>query len=115
MKGLTVDILKPQHGDSSNGGLSSKCGRAVMVGKGIPEIFEATDDCPAVEIVERIVCGKPYLTAYPVKAAPQHQTLYMFGGCFIWSCDGRFRDIAEYPVPLHDRSETWEQYETLSK
>lgn len=113
MKGLIVEIYKPSHGDSSNGGLSSKCGKALLVGKGIPEIFDASDDCPAVEIVERIVCGDTYLTAYPVKEAPQHQTLYMFGGCFIYTSDSRFP--ATYPVPLHDRSETWEQYDCLSK
>lgn len=115
MKGLLAWIYKEGGRDSSNFGLSSRCDKVVIVGKGIPEISEASDDCPAVEIVERIVIGKPYLTAYPVKAAPQHQTLYMFGGCFIWSCDSRFRDISEYPVPLHDRSETWEQYDALSK
>lgn len=37
----------------------------------------------------------------------------MAGGAFIYCCDSRFP--SEYPIPLHDRYETQEEYDMLSQ
>lgn len=48
----------------------------------------------------------------------------MFGGCFVYSSDSRFSRAIERQtgleapyaaIPLHDRFETWEQYDMLSR
>lgn len=107
MKGLIVEILKSKGRSFSNNGLSQNHEECLLVGKGVPEIFEA-DGLPVVTIVERDL-GNGYLTAYPVTGngslslAIDSNT--MFGGCFIYSSDSRFRKLATYPVPLHDRKE----------
>jgi len=104
MKGLLVSILETKgQGDCSNNGISSKCKHVILVGKGIPEIFESNEDIPAVRIVERDLHHGTYLTAYPVEPCPPNCTGYMFGGTFIYCSDSRFP--AKYPVPLHDRTE----------
>lgn len=110
MKGLTAYIYMSDHGDSSNGGLSSKATRVTLVASpdfpDVPEIFEASEDAPPVAIVKRQLFGgqEPYLTAYPVDEEGNiDNSGRMAGGCFISACDSRFP--AQYPVPLHDRRE----------
>jgi len=107
MKGLTAWIYKSDGKDCSNGGLSSKAEKVTLIPSHdfpcIPELFEASEEAPAVAIVERN-CGGPYLTAYPVNADGDIDSAgRMAGGCFISACDSRFP--ANYPVPLHDRKE----------
>lgn len=105
MKGLIVGI----HGQVGwrPDPLSVMGGKAyvVVVGDGIPEMFESSEDAPAVIIVHREVGGKKYIHAEPAnKYGPR--PYYMFGGTFIFSSDSRFRElINDYPVPLHDRTE----------
>jgi hypothetical protein len=104
MKGMIVDIYKNNGGDCSNGGLSSKANRCLLVGGGIPEIFDG-EGMPVVTIVKRDLRDSIYLTAYPVKEDGHIDTGCMHGGCFVYSSDSRFRNLAAYPVPLHDRKE----------
>lgn len=102
MKGLIASIYRYGENDSSNGGLSSKVDKVVIVGEGIPEIFEATEEMPAV-IIEKRRFGfreTDYLSARPVELEGKHT---MAGGTFIYSHDSRFP--ADYPIPLHDRVE----------
>jgi hypothetical protein len=74
----------------------------------VPAIFKphlAGMPIPCVAIVKRMVCGKPYLTAYPVLEGGVIDTSRMFGGTYIASSDSRITEISEYPIPLHDRVE----------
>jgi len=105
MKGLIVDIFS-NGSNCSNGGLSSKVTKCTLVGRGIAEIFEVTEEYPPVQIVARELHHGTYLTAYPVNAdGTLDKSGAMFGGCFVYSSDSRFREISAYPVPLHDRKE----------
>lgn len=104
-KGMTVSVYRPaRNGDSTNGGLSSKVGRLLLVGNGIPELVSECEEYPAIEIVARKIPGreKPYFTAYPYG---ESQAGLMFGGNFVYCSDSRFRTLYEYPVPIHDRIE----------
>ena len=105
-RGLTCNIYRPVHGDCSNGGLSGQVDRVTLVGPGVPEIFASSDDAPAVEL------GR---TGGAVNARPagEGRTWWMFGGCFIYSSDGRFP--SQHPIPLHDRCETSDLAEVLSR
>jgi hypothetical protein len=70
------------------------------------DFLDQSHQAPAVIVVERMLFGKVYLTAYPCNKDGQPDTNRMFGGCFIYSCDSRFRStFSEYPIPLHDRKE----------
>ena len=114
MKGLLCFIYENKSfGNCSNGGISSKVKSVILTGKRIAQIFEPDDDKPEVRLEHRLVCGRPYLTAYPVEPIKKGNIGYMCGGCFIYTSDGRFP--ASYPIPLHDRQETLEQNERLSR
>ena len=114
-KGLNVNIYKPHYGDSSNGGISSQFDQAVVIDPSMPEIFEADKDSPALKLVRRNIGGSVYIHAEPVDPCPSNQVGYMFGGCFVYTSDSRFRNVCQYPIPLHDRSETQEEYDILSR
>ena len=109
MKGLMVSVLRAADLDGCDctlGGVSSKHKHLILVGPGIPEIFEASDDMPAVRLVSRdlwssrLGARRPYLHVEPVATQGKW---HMMGGNFITSCDSRFP--SDYPIPVHDRIE----------
>jgi hypothetical protein len=109
VEGLRVDIYKSGgRAFDGKGNFSSRLEEVTVVPSpdfpDVAGVFEPTEKAPAVAVVNRFVCGRHYLTAYPVVNG-EIDTNCMAGGCFIYSCDGRFRDISDYPVPLHDRKE----------
>jgi len=115
MKGLLVDVLRGK-GDCTNGGVTSKHSSVIIVGPGIPEIFEVTPEHPALRIVKRWE-GTPqeYIHAEPVEQPSNQTHTKSAGGNFIYSCDSRFRElVCAYPVSVHDRFDTWEDNERLS-
>ena len=98
MKGLLVYILKNGSlGDCTNGGLSSKVDKAVLIGCGMPEIFEPSEDAPALYL-------KEWYGSY--KAVPSlDDSGYMFGGNYVETSDSRFSTICGHPIKIHDRQE----------
>ena len=108
-KGLLVFILRDSDGrDCTNGGISSKFTKAILIGDNVPEIFESSEDAPALQLVRRDLPNGEYLHAEPVNQ-PTDCAGPMAGGNFIYSCDSRFRAINPYPLPIHDRFETAEE------
>lgn len=104
MKGLRAEIYKPSRGDCSNSGISSKCSEVTIVGEGIPEIFEATDEAPAVKVVTRNLGGKygsDYKHLEPVEKPTGNG--WMYGGTLVCVSDSRFP--SRYALKLHDRQE----------
>jgi hypothetical protein len=99
MKGMIVNIYKHNKHDTTNSGVTSQAYDALLVGEGIPEIFEASGR-PILKLVKRHLFGNPvpYLHVQPVEG-----TGYMFGGNFVYSSDSRFPN--DYPLPVHDRQE----------
>lgn len=104
MKGLLVNILKSGT-DCTNGGVTAKAEEAVLCGPGVPEIFEASDDCPAL-LLQKKEClygGDDIVYAVPINKDPR-KVGWMMGGNFIWASDSRFRRLINaYPIPVHDR------------
>ena len=100
-KGMLVTVYRSaEFGDTSNGGISARFARVILIGPGFPELFEPTDDAPALYLEER--CGRSI--AVPGER-PAGVNGPMFGGSFVWSSDARFRRVSESPIPVHDRFE----------
>lgn len=108
MKGLLVEIL--------TGAYSNKVSfeNLILVGDGVPEVFEADSKAPAVMIVrgnlpgtlKAILVEGVYSPAAFVCAGTAGINWPMFSGAFIFSSDSRFREITGgHPVPLHNRYE----------
>lgn len=115
---LNVSVMYETYGgkisDCTNGGVTSKHERVILV----PEGAEVPKDAkmPVLKVVRRTFGGKPYLHAEPIEAVGAGRTGYMAGGNFVYSCDSRYRQwVCEYPIAVHDRTETWAQYDALSK
>lgn len=100
MKGMYASILEDKRiGNCSNRGISSWAKEVLLVGPGIPEIFESRPEIPMVKMGERM--GRVFVE--PVSEKDPDAVGWMFGGAFVWCSDSRFP--AEYPIPLMDRQE----------
>lgn len=113
-KGLIVDVYRSAFGDCSNGGLSSRHDRLLLVGPTVPQIFEESDEWPSIEL--GIAGNRVHVR--PVEL-PSGMAGPMFGGAFVYSSDSRFKDATGVPdgrpLHLHDRFETSEQARALSQ
>lgn len=72
----------------------------IVIDAAIEGPFEPNERFPEINIVRRNIAGRDYMHAVPASMKDE-QT--MFGGNFIWSADSRFREVSQYPLPLHDR------------
>lgn len=111
MKGLLAYIFEAKEfGNCSNGGLSSKVKSVIVVGNGIPEIFEARPMVPAVKVVRRMFPDGEHIHFEPVENPRPDCVGWMFGGAYVHSSDSRFGEaFGSCPVPLYDRQETQEE------
>lgn len=112
-KGLAVGVYESKSiGNCSADGITSKNKNLILIGPGVPEIFEG-DETNTVKLVERDICGNGrYLHAEPV-SQPEGMAGPMMGGAFIYTSDSRFP--SKQPIPVHDRFESWSDYEHLSR
>ena len=115
MKGLSVDIYESKSiGNCSNEGISSRFKTLILVGDNIPEIFEGNDDnSNVIKIVKRDFGNRIYYHCEPINKIRNGLIGYMSGGCFVYTCDSRFP--FDYAIPLHDRCETQQSYNSLCK
>jgi hypothetical protein len=95
-KGMMAFIYRnADGGDCTLNGLSARYSRVVVIGPGIPGLFEPTKDMPALYLHDR----GGYMFAAPIKKSTTGR--YAMGGNFVSSCDSRFPN--KYPIPIHDR------------
>jgi hypothetical protein len=71
------------------------------------------DERPVLKLVTRTIGGRTYKHAEPVAKTPDGHTGWMSGGDYVHSHDSRFPN--SYPLSLHDRTETWTEYESMSQ
>ena len=115
-KGMRVSVYRnasfEERGiDCTNNGHSSRCTEITVVGVGIPELFPVTEDAPAFKVVRRL---NGYVCLEPVEN-PEGAG-WMAGGNIANSSDSRFgKHVAPHPVAIHDRQETWKEYDILSR
>lgn len=116
MRALSVDIFKWNLRDCSNHGISSKYNEILLECPDGP-IKVDEDNLPEnlCKVVKRNLFGDVYVHIEPyIKAKGAG---WMYGGTIVDSSDARFGRITgiNYPVHLHDRDESWEMYEKLSR
>lgn len=120
MKALPIDVYRSmengQISDCTNGGISSRFDQLLLLHKdGFIEIDENNPPENLVKIVTRQLFGGEYKHIEPVASPLSGCTGWMDGGNIASSCDGRFHELSEYPLHVHDRQETWSQYDMLSR
>lgn len=115
MKALPISIYKDSRfGDCSNNGISNRYREVLLIcDEGFINIDENNPPENLVKLVTRQLFGREYKHIEPV--ARPNGVGWMSGGSLVYSCDSRFRRMSEYPLCLHDRQETQEQYDRLSK
>jgi hypothetical protein len=138
-KGLRLSVYRsadPSWPDTTLGGVSASHHHLTLVGikrhghpvKELPreaQVFEASDEAPAVVLVESAVPGLygPHLE--PLEYAEAHNTTEyagpMDGGNLAGTSDSRWSRLGALfnhdhldAVPVHDRVETWATYRMLS-
>lgn len=114
IKVLPVNVYRWTLGDCTNGGISGKYDSLYLVcNEGWLEVDEK--DERLIKIVTEPAVGRDgtYSHVEPVNDPNKKEIGYMSGGNFVYSCDSRFP--FDYPLPIFDRSETFEDYEALSR
>lgn len=130
MKGLTLNVYRHADGDFTNGGVSSRHTRLTLVGvrrNGVvselpkyAQVVEPREDAPAVVLVESAL---PHLEGPHIEPVDYDTsgTPPMFGGNYAASSDSRWSELGDVfghgrisAVRVHDRIESWAQYQQLS-
>ncbi len=128
-KGLLCDVYRDSsHGDCSMNGVTACFNRVILTGSGVAEVFEPMDDAPELVLVLRRIGGAEANYAIPRRffdGLTEHGDARIkdrighvcFGGNYVATSDSRFREAtgSSRPLPVHDRAESWELYERLSR
>jgi hypothetical protein len=114
MKALPINVYRDTSGDCTNGGISSRYDQLLLIGeKGFIDIDENNIPENAVKLVVRNFGTKEYKNLEPVRLHDKNKTTYMYGGNIAYTSDSRFP--SDYPLKIHDRQETYEEYDALSR
>lgn len=100
--GLLVSVYRtPSLGDCTNGGVSGKHDEFLLVDEDIDGPIRNDGRYPVLRLRKREIAGRETL-----HVIPDGETRYvMFGGNFVYTSDSRFRQVCNYPLPIHDRVE----------
>lgn len=114
VKALAIDVYRRKGTDCSNGGISWKFDRLLLVGVNGPETVDM-DNPPAnaVKMVTRTFGFGTFSHLEPLNAPDDGCVGWMAGGAFGYTSDSRFP--SSQPISIHDRQETQEQYDMLSR
>lgn len=115
MKAIPVYVYySPILGDCTNGGVTCRFNRLLVECEdGYVDIDEHDLPDNLMKVVKRTMRGKDIYHLEPV-AAP-HGAGWMAGGNYAGSCDDRFSRMVggQYgAIPVHDRQESWDEYES---
>ena len=114
MRALPISIFQDKAiGNCSNNGISARFKEVLIIHEtGFINVDMDNPPENLCKIVTRTILGREYKHIEPV--ARPTGIGWMSGGCICYSCDSRFRELSQYPLCLHDRQETQEQYDILS-
>ena len=116
MRALSVEIYRDHFGDCSNGGISSRF-KEILVEcpTGCIEIDENNPPENLCKIVTRDLGFAVVQHVEPV--AKPNGVGWMYGGTIVDTSDSRWTQLKGnfYPLKLHDRCESQEMYDVLSR
>lgn len=125
MKGLSVSVYRDTSmADCTNFGVTSPEAADGKIFVIFDEALEGYIDMEKAKADPRYVIlkvvrrniGGEYLHVEPMFSRPEGMAGPMFGGNYVMTSDSRFRRaFGPRPLPVHDRWETWEQNEALSR
>lgn len=106
--GIRADVYSTKgYPPGANHFIYGKIDTVTVIGPGIPQDSPASSQAPPVLIEEsgqRLGSHVPHVFAVPMHAPPEGRVGWMNGGTFVWGHG------MPHPVPLHDFSETPEDY-----
>ena len=112
IKAITIRVFKnPLFSGCSNNGISEKFDDLYLVcDDGNIPLHDPENIKNLVKIVTRQIRGREYKHMEPY--APAKGVGWMAGGAIGYSSDSRF--MSDYPLQIHDRDESREEYEIYS-
>lgn len=115
MKALPISVFQnPTYKGCSNGGITERFDRLLLVCEdGFVDVDETNPPENLVKIVTRNFGGKEYKHIEPVASTAPGAVGWMSGGALAYSSDSRFSRLSQYPLCVHDRQETQEQYDSM--
>lgn len=115
MRALPINIYESKSiGNCSNNGISSRYKEVLLICEdGFIDIDEENPPENLVKLVTRHLFGRDYKHLEPYNPISKGNVGYMAGGCYCGSSDSRFHRISDYPLPLHDRQESQEMYDSM--
>ena len=101
---INANVFRSKYGDCSNNGISNRFSEILIPCKeGWIEVDSENLPENFCEVGYTTYGEKKYINLVPKSAGGKWT---MFGGCFAWSSDSRFREyVSEQPVQIHDRIE----------
>lgn len=117
-KALPVYIYKHKGETCSNGGISERYNEILLLCEdGFINVDMDNPPENLCKVVKRNLWGKDYVHIEPVKEVGKDRAGYMYGGCIVSTSDSRLRKVTgvDYPIDLHDRTESWEDYDRMSR
>lgn len=115
MKALPISIFEDKSiGNCSNNGISNRYKQVLLIcDEGYVTIDEENPPENLVKLVVRKLCGREYKHLEPYKPVDKGCVGWMMGGSYAGCSDSRFRKLSDYPLPIHDRQETQEMYDSM--
>lgn len=117
MRALACSICEPKDiGNCSNHGISERFKEILLICPDGPiQIDENNLPENLCKVVKRDLGFETYVHIEPY-VEPKGAG-WMYGGTIIDTSDSRFRSVTgvDYPIHFHDRDESWEMYDLLSR
>lgn len=114
MKCISVYVYKSSLGDCTNGGLSSR-NKTILLEhpRGNYDVDEQNPPDNLCKVVTRELWGSEYKHIEPYAKATG--VGWMHGGNIAGCSDSRFSELSQYALDIHDRTESQEMYDILSR
>ena len=114
MKAISVYVYKLSLGDCTNGGISARYKTILLEHpRGNYDIDEQNLPENFCVVVTRQLFGKEYKHIEPYASASG--VGWMYGGNIAGCSDSRFSELSQYPLCIHDRTESQAQYDMMSR
>lgn len=115
MKAISVGIFEDKRiGNCSNNGISARFDSILIEHeRGWIDVDEQNPPENFCVIERRTLWGEEHDYVRPYREA--NGVGWMYGGCIVDSSDSRWGELTTHPLRLHDRTESQEMYDLLSR